>query len=83
MPISFEKAVALLKEHNITTYTFKKSGVLAQGTLTKLRRNQCITTDSIGALCKLLHCQPGDLMEYIPDEADQELPLGEAGREAD
>ena len=26
-----------------------------------------ITTDSIAALCEALNCQPGDLLEYVPD----------------
>lgn len=68
MPISFQKAVDLLNEKKITTYTFRKNKALGQGTVTKLRRNQCVTTDTIEALCKLLDCQPGDLMEYIPEE---------------
>lgn len=68
MPISFEKAVDLLEKAGITTYTIRKTGVLGQSTMTKLRSNKCVTTDTIEVLCKLLNCQPGDLMEYIPDE---------------
>ncbi len=68
MPISFEKAVVLLDKAGITTYSIRKTGELGQSTLTSLRRNKCVTTDTIEVLCKLLNCQPGDLMEYIPDE---------------
>ena len=71
MPISFEKAITRLNENNITSYSFRKSGLLSQGTLTKLRHNKCVTTDTIATLCQLLHCQPGDLMEYIPNEEEK------------
>ena len=83
MPICFEKAITLMRKNGINSYTLKKSNMLSQGTFTSLRQNKCVTTDTIATLCKLLHCQPGDLMEYIPDEEEKELPLGEAGREAD
>lgn len=74
MPISFEKAVVMLENAGITTYKIRKMGVLAQSTLTKLRHDKCVTTDTIEVLCKLLNCQPGDLMEYIPDEEAQQKP---------
>ncbi len=76
MPISFEKAVKLLKKNGINSYTLKKTNVMGQGTYTKLHRNQCVTTDTIATLCKLLDCQPGDLMEYIPDEEEKNSPEG-------
>ena len=76
MPISFEKALTLMEKHGITSYTIRKTKILAQSTVTKLHRNQCVTTDTIETLCKLLDCQPGDLMEYIPDEEEKNSPEG-------
>lgn len=71
MAISYKKALDLMKLHGITTYTVKQTGDLSQGTMTKLRRNECVTTDTIDTLCRLLHCQPGDLMEYVPEESGE------------
>lgn len=68
MGISFQKAIDLMKKQKITSYTMRKSKLLGQGTMYKLHHNECVTTDTIEVLCKLLNCQPGDLMEYIPDE---------------
>ncbi|WP_352415880.1 helix-turn-helix domain-containing protein [Oscillibacter ruminantium] len=31
----------------------------------KLRSGGIVTTDTLDTLCCLLHCQPGDLMEYV------------------
>ena len=55
MPISYEKLFKLLEEKNITTYYLKNG----KGNL---------GTESLEKLCKLLSCQPGDLMEYIPEQ---------------
>ena len=74
MAICFEKARKLMKEQGINSYTIKKTNAISQGVLTKLRKDQGLTTQTIDNLCKLLNCQPGDLMEYIPDEEAHQKP---------
>lgn len=37
-------------------------------TLAKLNHGESITTDTVCKICKLMECQPGDIMEYVPDE---------------
>ena len=41
-------------------------------TVNQLRKNESVTTDTIGKICALLHCQPGDIMEYRPEEDDSD-----------
>ncbi|POP31118.1 hypothetical protein C3B58_17935 [Lactonifactor longoviformis] len=31
-----------------------------------------MTTDSIAVLCEELNCQPGDLIEYVPDHSQED-----------
>lgn len=70
MPIKYKiDILQALKERGISTYAIRKQNLLSQGTITKL--NQCdtsITLNNLETLCKLLDCQPGDLIEYIPDK---------------
>lgn len=67
MAIKYDKLFALLKSrgHSLT-YWLRQNGQHS-ATVTKLRKNECVNTDTINALCELLDCQPGDLMEYVPD----------------
>ena len=44
--------------------------LLSESTLTKLRAGVGVSWDNIGTLCRLLQCQPGDLIEYVPDTHD-------------
>lgn len=66
--IIFDKLLAKMKENGITTYKIRKDKIISEHTLQSIRKNKSITTDSIAALCEVLHCQPGDIMEYVPDE---------------
>lgn len=80
MAICYNKMIALLEEHGITSYTVKKSGVIGQATWKKIHEGGHIDTRTVNALCALLNCQPGDLMEFIPDgttETELTAPGGE------
>lgn len=74
MPMNYKKLFARLKQQGITTYRIRQDAIIPQGTLQKLRRNECVTTDTLCTLCELLNCQPGDLMEFIPaDDAEEDI----------
>lgn len=68
MPIIYKKLFALMKETGLTTYKIRKEKIISEGALQSLRQNKSVTTDTIASLCKVLNCQPGDIMEYIPDD---------------
>lgn len=71
--IVFNKLLALMETKGLTTYRIRKEKIISEGTLQSIRKGKSITTDSIAALCAVLDCQPGDLMEYIPDTEDQQI----------
>lgn len=60
--------LSMLKEKGFSTYTLRRGGLLSEGTMQSLRSGKAISWDNIHKLCKLMNCQPGDLLEYIPDE---------------
>ena len=67
MPISYRKLFELLEERQLSaTYWLRQHGI-HPATVNKLRKNERVNTDTISQLCKLLGCQPGDIMEYIDD----------------
>ena len=66
--IVYTKLLNLIEEKGLTTYKIRKEKIISESTLQNIRDGKRITTDSIAALCDALNCQPGDLLEYIPDE---------------
>ncbi len=59
-----------LKEAGYTSYILRKDRIFGEATMTKFRRNEYINFENLNTLCKLLNCQPGDIIEYIPDEIE-------------
>lgn len=68
MPMKYDKLFALMKEKGLTTYRIRKEKIVSENAMTSMRAGKSVTTDTIAALCKVLNCQPGDIMEYIPEE---------------
>lgn len=71
MSISYNKLLKLLEENNMTSYTItKKYKIVGQATWKKIHEGGHVDTRTIEAFCKLLNCQPGDLIEYVPDDEE-------------
>ena len=60
--------LAMLKEKGFSTYALRQDHLLSEGAMQSIRSGKPISWDNIHHLCKLLNCQPCDLLEYIPDE---------------
>lgn len=58
----------LLKDKGYNTNKLRKEKILAESTIQKLRDCKPISWANIEQICKLLDCQPGDILEYVPDE---------------
>ena len=68
MPISYRKLLEMLNERGITSYKItKKDKIIGQRTYKKIKESEHISTKTIEALCEYLDCQPGDILEYDPD----------------
>ena len=62
-----------LKNKGFTTYRIRKEKIFSEGTLQKFRNNETtITLGNIETICKLLNCQPSDIIEYVPDNINQD-----------
>lgn len=72
MPFKYEKLFALLKEQGITTYRIRKENIISQAALTKMKNGSGnVDTRTLERLCAVLHCQPGDIMEYVEESAEE------------
>lgn len=54
----------LLKESGYSTYRLRKEKMLGEATIQKIRNGELVSWESISAICQLLQCQPGDILEY-------------------
>ena len=70
MPITYDKLLELFRDRGITSYTIKKDNIIGQASYKKIKEGGDIDTRTIAKLCKYLECQPGDILEYVPERED-------------
>lgn len=61
-----------LKAKGYTSYKLRKEKIFGEATMTKFRNKEHFNFENLNTLCFLLNCQPGDILEYIPDKPSQE-----------
>lgn len=61
-----------LKEKGYSTARLRKEKIFGEKTMQDFRANAIIPYKTIDKLCKILECQPGDIMEYVEDDEDNE-----------
>lgn len=71
-----------LKQSGYNTNRIRKEKLLSESTLQYLRTDKMISIDAIDRLCKLLGCQPGDILEYVPEDSDVKPQVSESSPES-
>ena len=54
-------------------YTLTSKHHMSHSTLHRLKHNKDISTKTINDLCRILCCNVGDILVYIPSDSDQIL----------
>ena len=68
MPIKYKiDIIAALKNKGYSSYRIRSEKLIGEATLTKIRNGQLVSWENISTICKLLECQPGDIVEYADD----------------
>ena len=68
MPLQYKiDVLAALKDKGYNTNKIRTEGLLSQSTLQKFRNKQGVSWENLETLCKLLDCQPADLIEFVKD----------------
>lgn len=63
--------MAALKERGYSSARIRDEKLIGQSYLQQLRHGELVSWKTIDTLCALLECQPGDLLEYTPDQGVQ------------
>jgi DNA-binding Xre family transcriptional regulator len=58
-----------MKEKGVSQYALIKTYHVSPGQITRLKRNESVSTHTIEMFCRILDCRVEDIMEYIKDES--------------
>ena len=62
-----DNVLSNLKKHGYSTYKLRIEKIMGESKIQNIRRN-AVAVETINQLPTLLNCQPGDILEYGPDQ---------------
>lgn len=66
-----QNILELLKMSGYSTYKIRKNKIFSEAQLQYFRNGTIVREETLNKLCCLLNCQPGDILEYIPDDTTE------------
>ena len=74
--IIFKDILKKLSAAGWSTYRLQKEKQISNGVISRLRAGDSISTNTVDTICRLLQCQPNDIMEYIEVDVSEESEEG-------
>ncbi|HIT25508.1 MAG TPA: helix-turn-helix transcriptional regulator [Candidatus Enterenecus avicola] len=66
--ISYDRLWATMREKGISQYALIKKYKISPAQITRLKRNESVSTHTIEVFCEILDCRVENIMEYIKEE---------------
>ena len=64
--ISFERLWETMKQKGVTQYALIHKHHVSPSQITRLKRNESVSTHTVEMFCRILDCNVEDIMKYIP-----------------
>lgn len=68
--ITYDRLWETMKHKGISQYALIKKYHISPGQLTRLKRNESVSTHTIDVFCKILDCDICDIMEYKREDTE-------------
>lgn len=68
MMFNYNKLWKILIDKNMNKVALRNTTKITPNTLAKLSKNQAVSMDVLGRICKELNCNIGDIVDYIEEE---------------
>ncbi|MBR1599830.1 MAG: helix-turn-helix transcriptional regulator [Lachnospiraceae bacterium] len=65
--ISFDNLWNIMREKNVSQYKLIHEYGISPSQLTRLKRNESVTTNTIDTFCKILDCDISDIMTFTKE----------------
>ena len=72
MTISYNKLWKLLVDKKMSKADLRRAADFAPNTLTRLRRDEEVKMAVLYRICRTLDVDIGDIMEFLPDEEEEQ-----------
>ena len=72
MTVCYKKLWKLLIDKDMMKKDLQKEASISWATLTKMSKGEVVSTEVLMKICKVLHCDVGDIVEFIDDGEEKQ-----------
>lgn len=65
--LKYKNVLEQLKQKGYSSYYLSKNKIMGNSKIQNIRENR-VDAKTINQICSILDCQPGEILEYIPDD---------------
>ena len=70
MAVSYKKLWKLLIDRDMSKSELRRAAGISTNALAKMGKNESVSVEVLGKVCKVLGCNVGDIMDFIPEEKE-------------
>lgn len=70
MRADYKRLWKLLIDRDMKKKDLRDAAHLSPSLMTKLNKNESLTTNTLARICEVLGCRIEDVMEFVPDEGN-------------
>lgn len=67
MMIIYDNLWKTMREKGVSQYTLIKEYHVSPAQITRLKRNESVSTHTVDMFCKILDCKVEDIMQYVKE----------------
>lgn len=71
MAVSYKKLFHLMIEKDMTNAQLMAEANFSANIITRLKRNNYVSLETIEAICRVLNCNVDDILEFVPSESEE------------
>ena len=68
MAICYDRLFHLMIDKKISNTQLKEKAVFSANIITRLKRNEYVSIESIERICHVMECGVDDILEFVPEE---------------
>lgn len=72
MAVTYKKLFHLLIDKGMTNAELMEKAGFSANIITRIKRDNYISLDSIEKICKVFNCGVDDILEFLPDNTEKE-----------
>lgn len=69
MAVCYDKLFHMMIDRKMTNAQLKEQAGFSANIITRLKRNEYISIESIERICRIMNCGVDDILEFIPERA--------------